>query len=229
MSDSQQEIHIDQLIRSKRRTISLEINQDGSLIVRAPQHAPIEEIHTLVNSKKNWIIKKQNLAYELAQEAPPKQFVSGEMFLYLGKLHQLNIVADQVDPLVLNGNFLLAAESQRSARQVFEIWYRKQAAQVIKPRTAILAEQNGFTVSIIRINGAKTRWGSCGPKGSLNFPYRLVMAPEDVIDYVIIHELVHLRTRDHSKSYWRVVQGIMPDYKTRLNWLQENGHRLSLD
>ncbi len=96
MSDSQQEIHIDQLIRSKRRTISLEINQDGSLIVRAPQHAPIEEIHTLVNSKKNWIIKKQNLAYELAQEAPPKQFVSGEMFLYLGKLHQLKIVADRL-------------------------------------------------------------------------------------------------------------------------------------
>ncbi len=130
---------------------------------------------------------------------------------------------------MLNGNFLLAAESQESARQVFEKWYRKQAAQVIKPRTAILAEQNGFTVSIIRINGAKTRWGSCGPKGSLNFPYRLVMAPEDVIDYVIIHELVHLRTRNHSKSYWDTVRGIMPDYKSRLNWLQENGHRLSLD
>ena len=229
MNTSQPAVHIDQLIRSKRRTISLEIDHDGSLIVRAPHHAPIEEIYTLVNSKKNWIIKKQNLAYEMSQEAPPKQFADGEMFLYLGESHPLKIVADQVDPLVLNGHFLLAAESQGTARQVFEKWYRKQAAQVIKPRAAFLAEQNGFTYSVIRINAAKTRWGSCGPKGSLNFPYRLVMAPEDVIDYVIVHELVHLRTRDHSKSYWRAVQGIMPDYKSRLNWLQENGHRLSLD
>ena len=229
MNTSQPEVHIDQLIRSKRRTISLEIDHDGSLIVRVPHQAPIEEIHALVNSKKNWIIKKQNLAFELAQEAPPKQFVDGELFLYLGKSHPLNIVADQVDPLVLNGNFLLAAESQESARQIFEKWYRKQAAQVIKPRTSFLAEQNGFTYSVIRINSAKTRWGSCGPKGSLNFPYRLVMAPEDVIDYVIVHELVHLRTRNHSKNYWDAVRKIMPDYKNRLNWLQENGHRLSLD
>lgn len=229
MISSQSEVHIDHLIRSKRRTISLEINKDGSLTVRAPLRAADEEILLLVNSKKDWIIDKQSQAEQSAREAPPKQFVEGEQFLYLGKSYPLEIVSGQAAPLVLNGNFTLRVESYENARLVFEKWYREQAAKVIKPRTATLAEQNGFDYSIIRINAAKTRWGSCGPKGSLNFPWRLVMAPGEVIDYVIVHELIHLRVRNHSKSYWQAVRGIMPDYKVRLNWLHENGHYLSLD
>jgi len=229
MNSSAPEIHIDQLIRSKRRSISLEINQDGSLTVRAPHHAADEEISSLINSKKTWIIEKQNQAYQKMQEAPPKHFVEGEQFLFLGKTYPLQIIDKQPVPLVLNGRFLLSAGKQANALQFFEKWYREQAAQVIKPRTAELAEQYGFSYKIIRINGAKTRWGSCGPKGSLNFPWRLVMAPGEVIDYVIVHELVHLWVRNHSRRYWQSVKEIMPDYKERLNWLHDNGHRLSLD
>ena len=229
MNSSAPEIHIDQLIRSKRRSISLEINQDGRLTVRAPHHAADEEISSLINSKKTWIIEKQNQAFKKMQEAPPKHFVEGEQFLYLGKSYPLEFIEKQPVPLVLNGRFLLAAGKQANALQVFEKWYRQQAAQVIKPRTAALAEQNGFSYKIIRINGARTRWGSCGPKGSLNFPWRLVMAPGEVIDYVIVHELVHLRVRNHSRRYWHSVKEIMPDYKERLNWLHDNGHRLAID
>jgi predicted metal-dependent hydrolase len=229
MNAAQNEVHIDQLIRSKRRTISLEINLDGSLTVRAPIRAPVDEIYALVNSKKKWIVKKQKLVSEKVREAPSKQYVNGEQFLFLGVNYPLEIIDKQSDALILNGNFRLAAGLQGNARQVFEKWYRAQAAQVIKPRTATLAEIHEFKFSIIRINSAKTRWGSCGPKGSLNFPWRLVMAPVEVIDYVIVHELVHLRVRNHSPRYWEAVQRIMPDYKERLNWLHENGHRLSLD
>jgi len=207
----------------------MEIRPHGGLIVRAPEHVSIDEIRSLVNSKRSWIDKKQTLVEKQARDAPPKLFEDGELFLYLGKSHPLNIVQDQIDPLVLNGNFLLAAEYQGRARQVFEKWYRKRAAQVIKPRVATLAEQNGITYTIIRINSAKTRWGSCGPKGSLNFPWRLVMAPQDVIDYVIVHEMVHLRVRNHSKSYWSAVESILPDYQIRLRWLKENGYQLNLD
>ena len=129
----------------------------------------------------------------------------------------------------MNGKFLLATRGQANARQVFEKWYREQAAAVIKPRTAELAERNGYTYTVIRINGAKTRWGSCGPKGSLNFPYRLVMAPLEVIDYVIIHELVHLRIRNHSRKYWDAVGRILPAYRKHIQWLDDNGHLLSID
>ena len=147
MSSSAPEIHVDQLIRSKRRSISLEINQYGRLTVRAPHHAADEEIYSLINSKKTWIIEKQNQAFQKMQEAPPKHFVEGEQFLYLGKTYSLEIVDKQPVPLVLNGRFLLAAGKQANAMQIFEKWYREQAARVIKPRTATLAEQNGFSKS----------------------------------------------------------------------------------
>lgn len=229
MKPSSPNIQIDRLVRSKRRTISLEIERDGSLTVRAPKHASDDEIFALVNSKKKWIDRKQALTQERIREAPPKQFSEGERFFYLGKTYPLEIVSNQPAALLLNGSFQLAAERQESGRKIFEQWYRERAAQVIKPRTASMADQHGLTYTIIRITGAKTRWGSCGPKGSLNFSWHLVMAPVEVIDYVILHELTHLRIRNHSKRYWQEVRGIMPDYQDHINWLHENGHRLSLD
>ena len=80
----------------------------------------------------------------------------------------------------------------------------------------------------VRINSAKTRWGSCGPGGVLNFTWRLVMAPLDVIDYVVVHELSHLRVKDHSSKFWKVVESISPEYKKHRKWLRENGEKLSL-
>ena len=222
-------VPIDRLVRSRRRTISLEVHPDGKLVVRAPHHANDAEIHALVNAKKTWILKKQALAHQMMEEAPPKQFIDGEQFLYLGESYPLTVVTNQKKSLVLNGKFQLASQWQANARRVFEKWYREQAAAVIKPRTAELAERNGYAYTAIRINGAKTRWGSCGPKGSLNFPYRLVMAPLEVIDYVIIHELVHLRIRNHSRRYWDAVGSIVPGYRKHIQWLDDNGHRLSID
>jgi predicted metal-dependent hydrolase len=229
MSAAKTPVPIDQLVRSRRRTVSLEIDPSGKLIVRAPLHATQAEIEALVAGKHNWIQDKQHQAIARRLESPQKQFQPGEKFLFLGKVYPMKVVQHQAEPLVLNGAFLLAARQREKARAVFENWYRQQAAQVIKPRTSDLAEQNGFQFQIIRINGAKTRWGSCGPKGSLNFSWRLVMAPPEIIDYVIIHELVHLRVRNHSKRYWAAVNQIMPDFKQRRAWLQKNGYQLSLD
>jgi predicted metal-dependent hydrolase len=229
MKTSSPEIRIDHLLRSKRRTIALEIDQQGQLIVRAPRHTPDAEILSLVNAKRGWIIKKQALARQRALEAPPRQFIPGEEFLYLGKTYPLEFVDAGKPHLVLNGAFQMSARKKSAARDVFEKWYRRQAALVIKPRTQTLAEQHGYRPAIIRINGARTRWGSCGPKASLNFTWRLVMAPPQVIDYVIVHELVHLRIRNHSRQYWGTVSRIMPDYKQHLDWLNDSGHLLTID
>lgn len=229
MSETSAEIRIDQLIRSKRRTIGIEINQAGSLIVRAPYNASKTEITHLLEYKKSWILSKQRLAFERSREAPPKQFISGEEFLYLGTSYPLEIVEGDHPLLVLKDRFYLAADVQEKALVVFRNWYRKQATQVIKERTAYLAHRFGFSYSKVRINSAKTRWGSCGPKGSLNFPWRLVMAPLDVIDYIIVHELVHLRVRNHSKDFWSSVAQILPDYKVHRRWIKDHGYRLRLD
>jgi predicted metal-dependent hydrolase len=229
MSQTNSEVRIDQLIRSKRRTFAIEINQDGGLIVRAPSHASKAEIAHLLEEKKSWILSKKRLAFEQALETPPKKFTPGEEFLYLGTSYPLEIVEGDHPLLVLKDRFFLAADVQDEAQAVFTDWYRGQAAQVITERAACQAQKYGFSYSKVRINNAKTRWGSCGPKGSLNFPWRLVMAPLEVIDYVIVHELVHLRIRNHSKDFWDSVAQIMPDFKQRRKWIKDHGHRLRLD
>ena len=125
-------------------------------------------------------------------------------------------------------SFLLARAALPYAEDVFTAWYKKQARQVITERVEKYAELYGYVYKRIRITSARTRWGSCSSKGSLNFPWRLVMAPMHIIDYVVIHELVHIKEQNHSKVYWNKVEQIMPDYKERRAWLNDYGHLLNL-
>jgi hypothetical protein len=223
------DIKIDQIIHSKRRTISLEVKRDGSLIVRAPSITTRGQIDELVKSKERWIRVKQELLIKQSLEMPARQFVPGEQFLYLGEPFTLEVVNEQADPLVLKDKFYLAAKSQNNAQLVFTNWYRKHASLVIKALVANKAQQNGFEYTGVRITSARTRWGSCGPKGSLNFTWRLVMAPREVIDYVVVHEMVHLQVRNHSKAFWSEISILIPEYQHHRSWLKDNGHRLTLD
>jgi predicted metal-dependent hydrolase len=93
---------------------------------------------------------------------------------------------------------------------------------------AHFAGLHGFEPGKLRISSARTRWGSCSRQGTLSFTWRLVMAPEEVIDYVVVHELCHLRHLNHSKAFWGLVEGILPDYKVRRAWLKRHGERLQL-
>lgn len=229
MSKSSEDIKIDKVIRSKRKTVSLEVRQDGKLVVRAPHLVPRSQIDSFIRSKEGWIRKKQELVAVHSQEAPVKRFVDGEKFWYLGNVYLLELVNGQKESLIFREKFYLAEKYQESGKLVFENWYKKKAAQTIIPQVKMRADQNGFSYTRVRITGAKTRWGSCGPKGSLNFTWRLVMAPMEVIDYVVVHELVHLKIRNHSKVYWDEVGNVMPDFNEYRKWLKENGHKLSLD
>jgi len=223
------DIKIDQIIRSKRRTISLEVIRDGSLIVRAPIITTRGQIDELVKSKEPWIRVKQELLKKQSLEVPAKQFIPGEQFLYLGEPYTLEVVDEQANPLVLKDKFYLAAKSQNNAQFVFTNWYQKHASLVIKALVEQRAQKNGFAYTRIRITSARTRWGSCGPNGSLNFTWRLVMAPKEVIDYVVVHEMVHLQVRNHSKAFWGEVNILMPEYLHHRAWLKDNGHRLTLN
>ena len=222
-------ITIDQIIRTKRKSIALIVKRDGSLVVRAPLRAREEAIRSLVERKAEWIKTKQELVKSTYLSYVPKEFVNGEGFWYLGKRHRLQIVDDVRPALSLDGNFRLANASLPKARHVFERWYRKQALKVISERAQWYAENHGYTYKLIKITSAKTRWGSCSARGTLSFAWRLVMAPVPVIDYVVVHEMVHLQEKNHSKEFWGKIKIIMPDYKQRIDWLKMNGHLLSLD
>lgn len=110
-----------------------------------------------------------------------------------------------------------------------EAWYRAQARWHLTGRIDHFARQHGFVYNSLRINGARTRWGSCNAqRGSLNFTWRLVMAPPEIVDYVVVHELCHLKHPNHSPDFWAEVEGILPDYKQRRKWLKENGLKLQV-
>ena len=222
------EIIINQIIKTNRKTMALIIQPDGSLVVRAPRWATKSQINGFVSQKSGWILKKQAEVTARGITSQAKGFVEGEKFLFLGKEYPIILVDRQRQALELDGGFRLARNAQHAARQVFTRWYQKHAREVITARVVEYASLYGFKYSKIGITGARTRWGSCSLKGSLNFSWRLVMAPMDIIDYVVIHELVHLRQHNHSRAFWKELAEIMPDYAARRGWLTKNGPRFTL-
>ncbi|MBI5933840.1 MAG: M48 family metallopeptidase [Chloroflexi bacterium] len=221
-------IPIDQLIRTKRKSIALIVQRDGSLIVRAPLRASEKQIQAFVTKKASWILSKQKLVKAVYPPFVPREYVNGEGFWYLGKIHKLEIVETQRPAVYLNGNFRLAQKALSRAEGAFIKWYKSQALQVITERVQWYAAKHGLQYKQIKITSAQTRWGSYNSRGTLSFSWRLVMAPVPVIDYVVAHELVHGQENNHSKKFWTKLQLIMPDYKQRIEWLEQNGHLLSL-
>lgn len=220
-------IEVNEIVRSKRKTLALIVKPDGSVIVRAPLRATQKLIREFVASNAKWIEKKRAEALAFLPPAP-KQYVPGEMFMYLGNVYPLEIVKGQRKPLFLDESFKLAASKQDSAKLVFERWYRAQAKQILTERVRLYAGQYGLQYKKIGITSARTRWGSCSANGSLNFSWRLILAPLAVVDYVVVHELAHTVHHNHSKKFWKKVETIMPDYKERRKWLQKDGRQLML-
>jgi len=216
-------IPIDKLVRSRRKTVAILIERDGQLTVRAPLRLPTARIQEFVESHFDWITKTR-ARLRAASPPPAKRYAEGETFLYLGKAYPLILVPAHRPALTFDGAaFRLATSSLPRAAEVFELWYKQQARQFLTGRVQALAGKHAFRYQKIRISSARTRWGSCSSRGTLSFTYRLVMAPEDVVDYVVMHELVHTRVRNHSKTFWNKVAELMPNYKVRLAWLKKNG------
>ena len=218
---------IDQIIRSRRKTIAILIQKDGKVIVRAPLKTPERLINSFVESKSAWIKEKKSLALQHVL-IPAKKFINGEKFWLLGEQIPLRVVEGHT-PLTLQNEFLLSKLAQPDASACFEKWYKTRARKVLSERVIYYAKLNGFQYEKIRISSARTRWGSCSSRGTLSFTWRLVMAPLDVVDYVVIHELAHLKIKNHSVVFWNEVARLMPTYKARRDWLKKNGRYLTLD
>ena len=217
---------IDRLVRSRRKTVAIVIERDGRLTVRAPLRLSGPRIQEFVESHADWIAKNRT-RLQAAPLPPTHRYVDGETFLYLGRAYPLSIVPARHLALAFDGgSFQLAKYSHPKAAEAFEHWYKQQARLFLTERVLAIAGKHAFLYQKIRISSARTRWGSCSSRGTLSFTYRLVMAPPDVVDYVVLHELVHTQVRNHSKKFWNRVQEFMPDYKTRLAWLKKNGKLL---
>jgi predicted metal-dependent hydrolase len=218
-------IPVHQIIRSKRKTLALTVKPDGSVLVRAPWRISKAVIEEFISKNTKWIERHQ--AKALATQPPaPRQYVPGETFPYLGTTYPLELVERQREALRLDGAFKLSVAHQRDAASVFERWYRDQARQTLHARVEFFARQYDLQYKGIRITSARTRWGSCSATGSLSFSWRLILAPLAVVDYVVVHELVHTVFHNHSKQFWHRVGTIMPDYQEHRKWLREHGRQL---
>lgn len=221
-------IDIGEIVRTRRKTIALQITDDNRLIIRAPLEATDETIMKVIARHKKWIEKKKKYIEARDPKYSPKEFVNGEGFLYLGKYYRLNIVDSQKEPLKFENGFYLSREVLPQAREVFIEWYKKMAYNKISERVMWYAKMSGFKYNEINITNAKKRWGSCSDKGNLNFSWRIIMAPLSVLDYVVVHELVHLEEKNHTKTFWNKVKILMPYYEQYKDWLKKNGYLLRL-
>ncbi len=216
------------ILRSRRKSLAIEIQRDGKILVRAPLRTAQSRIEALLREKNAWIEQKLAMVRQLQTQIPSHSFVSGEAFLYLGIRYPLRLVDRTRPALVLDGAFELAKGSYPRARDVFQAWYRNAAASYFQERMAVWSTRTGLDPTALGISSARTRWGSCSPSGKINLTWRLVMAPPAAIDYVIVHELAHLRVKNHSRSFWDLVRVFLPDYPAQRKWLKENGQQLDL-
>ncbi len=223
-----EDIRIEKIVRSKRKTIALQVTDNATLIIRAPYDVDEETLLRVMLKHEKWIRKKIEEIKRRDPKAGKKEFVNGEGFLYLGKYYKLTIVDNQDVPLHFDNSFYLLRDYLPVARDVFINWYKERAYEKIKERVAFYAQKRGLKYNRINITNAEKRWGSCSAKGNLNFSWRLIMAPLPVIDYVVVHELVHLVERNHTREFWAKVKLLMPDYEKYRSWLKEKGYLLTL-
>jgi predicted metal-dependent hydrolase len=221
-------IKIEKIIRSKRKSIAMYINSDAELIVRAPFNTNEEIINKVVLKYKDRLQKTQKEVQLRNLKFNKKEFVNGERFLYLGNHYNLKLVDNREILLDFKKEFLLSKKYLSYAKNIFIIWYKRRAYEKISQRVEWYAKKNGFEYNKMNITNAQKRWGSCSHQGNLNFAWRLIMAPLPIIDSVVVHELVHLEVKNHSKAFWNKVEILDPDYKEHKDWLKNNGHLLRL-
>jgi predicted metal-dependent hydrolase len=220
-------IQIDKIIRSRRKSIYLSVDTDAKLTVKAPLRCSNRAIREAVEKHQDWIIKKMALARSHYKPSNPKKYVSGERFLHLGNEYVLVIADSSNVPLTFDNNrFVLAANRTADARQLFIDFYTKEASMVITDRLNLYSGITGIKCRKVNISNAKTRWGSCSYNGNLHFGWNLIMAPMQVIDYVVVHELIHIKVKNHSPEFWHRVSEFIPEYKLCRKWLKENQNLL---
>lgn len=216
-------MNVDKIIRSRRKTISIEVKKDGTVILRAPLIASETQIKEVIAKHGKWIEKKKIHFAGNAENNLVKKYIDGEQFMFLGNYHELRIEDNQKYIFRFDGScFIIDSASIRYSKQLFETFYSNSARKMITPRVAEFAKIIGVGFNKVRITGAETRWGSCSSKRNLNFSWKLVMAPAKVIDYVIVHEIAHLFEMNHSKRFWDIVARLFPDYLQYRAWLKTN-------
>ncbi|MEZ4300387.1 MAG: SprT family zinc-dependent metalloprotease [Polyangiaceae bacterium] len=209
---------------ARRRSVQITVDRGGELLLSAPEGCPTRVMEEIVREKRFWIYTKLAEKEALPPSPPPKQLVSGEGFPYLGRSYRLRIVDDQEAPVKLEqGRFKMSRAAVPAGRAHLVKWYSERGRVWLAGRVARLRGRVAVEPSGVSVQDLGFRWGSCGKGGRLFFHWRTVLLPPRIIEYVVVHELVHLHEPHHTPAFWRRVERAMPDFAGRKEWLAENG------
>jgi len=225
------------VVRSARRrkTVAITLDASRGVLVAVPAKTPAAEIKSIVAGRAAWIVQR---ASSRTLEAQAKQYVNGESLPYLGQQACLFVEHAAVRSTSVAFNpwsfhvtvpaHLADAERHTAIHAAVVRWYRTQAHEHLAERTAYWAGRTGLAPASILIREQRRRWASCSASGVIRFNWRLMLAPPSLIDYVVVHELMHLRVPNHSPAFWAEVAAAMPDFTSRRAQLRKIGSQLIL-
>jgi predicted metal-dependent hydrolase len=225
-------------LRAKRARIV--IKADGEVEVVAPPKAAEALIHQFVLQNQDWILRTQLRLQKHAEQHPnplPSAYEDGVLLPYLGRQTPLKLLdtqrktvrvvwKDDVFWVYLPSRIRASADCSASVRTALMTWMKRQARQQALQLIERYGRETGLLARSVTLKAMKSRWGSCGPQNDINLNWLLVLAPPSVLEYVVVHELCHIRHKNHSADFWQLVQRIMPDYQQQRSWLKLHGARL---
>ncbi len=227
----------DECVRSNRKTLSICVDGQGRLIVRAPMRCGEEQIAAFLQEKEKWIVKKQTERRENSILLPSDN-LDGYSFLLLGEKVTISLTegkrilyfGEKVTISLTEGKRILyfAKEKQLylpsdKPKERLVKWLKENAKRIFRKVTDEYAEKMGVRYTSISVTSARTRWGSCSANNVLRYTFRLLYCPRELIEYVVVHELAHIRYKNHSKAFWTEVEKFIPDCKLRRRQLKQYG------
>lgn len=221
----------------KAKRIRITVFKD-QVKVTFPQGMNLTKVREFVELKKEWILKTMEKYKTLSAQLPARRYTEGEEYYFCGHKYVLKVKTyDGPNPLlrIMERDFWVCLpesmpkENEPAViKEVLAAWYKEQARLIYKERLDFYSKIMGLEYHQLKIKNQRTRWGSCSAKGNINLNWRVIMAPYEVIDYLIIHELAHLKYMNHSREFWKLVESHLPDYLRWKKWLKENGKYLVL-
>ncbi|HLI12749.1 MAG TPA: SprT family zinc-dependent metalloprotease [Alphaproteobacteria bacterium] len=222
----------------RKRTIALIIEPGSDLTILAPATAELSRIEAVARRRTGWILRKLADIRERAHSQHSHEFVDGESLTYLGRQYRLRVshAGTGKPSCKLRGGWLEVVvpasvpmrDRQRTVAQAVQSWYRARARSRLMTRTKIWSERLGIAFGQLLITSPAKRWGSCDAANNIRINWRIMMAPLSLIDYVVAHELCHVKHRNHSDEFWRLLASVMPDCERRRAALRKLGARYSL-
>ncbi|MCG9967344.1 M48 family metallopeptidase [Pelotomaculum terephthalicicum JT] len=205
-----------------RKTLEIAVHPDGSVVIKAPLGSEYEEVRKIVAKRARWIKRQLDYFAQFNPRTPQRQYIGGETHLYLGRQYRLKIVTGDKDEIKLTRGYFRVTVKENPAyekvEKLLEDWYLEKAAEKFGESFERCWPHFGkhlLAKPRMRIRRMKKRWGSLSKSGTLTLNADLIRAPKECIDYVVTHELCHLRYHDHSPAFFQLLEKIMPDWEKR--------------